>query len=72
MLDAERIKVTRSNKINDEERRQWIQGDEGLYNMQRSSGLSTKTYIRQNRARIDEVILNIRDGKKQPHYLVYG
>ena len=59
-------------KHNDEERRQWIENDEGLYNWQRSSRLSMTRFIRENRKEIDEVINNVLDNKKPAHYLAYG
>jgi hypothetical protein len=58
--------------INDEDRRQWILNDEGLYLMQQGSRLPMKKFIRENRAFIDEVINNVRGNKKPAHYLVYG
>jgi hypothetical protein len=57
---------------NDEERRLWVLNDEGLYNMQQQSGLSTREFIKQNRALIDEVIANVTGHKKPAHYLAYG
>ena len=41
---------------NDEDRRQWIDNDEGLYCWQRQSGLSMRAFIRENRAEIDACI----------------
>lgn len=64
--------MSKANRINDEERRVWIENDEGLYYLQRRSGLSMRQFIRKNRAVIDEVIVAVRDGKKPAHYLVYG
>ena len=57
---------------NDEERRQWVQNDEGLYNLFRFSRKSEREWIKQNRAMIDEVIDNVTGHKKNAHYLVYG
>ena len=59
-------------KHNDEERRQWVENDEGLYLMKQSSRLSMKNFIKENRIFIDEVIDNVVDNKKPAHYLVYG
>ena len=59
-------------RLNDEDRRLWILNDEGLYNLQRTSGQSMKRWIRENRVFVDEVITNVLTGKKQAHYLVYG
>lgn len=60
------------SKINDEDRRQWVLNDEGLYNLYRASGRSVREFVRQNRPEIDAVIDNIVSGQKPAHYLVYG
>jgi hypothetical protein len=70
-----RRKTTMSNKrqtINDEDRRQWVENDEGLYRWYKSSHLPIREFIRRNRSEIDLVIENVRDGRKQAHYLAYG
>jgi len=58
--------------MNDEERRQWIMNDEGLYNWWRQSRLSLKQFICQNRAEITEAIEPVLNNKKPAHYLAYG
>lgn len=58
-------------RLNDEDRRQWVQNDEGLYNWMRSSGISQAKFIQQNRKMIDDVINNVLSGKRQAHYLAY-
>ena len=58
--------------MNDNDRREWALSDEGLWNMQRSSGKAMKAWVRENRALIDEVVNNIRNGTKKEHYLAYG
>ena len=58
--------------MNDTEREQWLDNDEGLYNGWRSSGLSKRLFIRENRVEIDRVIRNVTEGVKPAHYLVYG
>jgi hypothetical protein len=58
--------------INDEERRQWVDNDEGLYSLWQESGIGQYRWVKENRAIIDEVIVNVRDGKKPAHYLKYG
>lgn len=58
--------------MNNDERRQWIDNDEGLYNWQRSSGLSMTAFIKENRTEIDAVIENVVGGKKPAHYLAYS
>jgi len=61
----------KQDRLNDEERRQWIENDEGLYDWRRRSKLSMRAFIRKNRAEIDSVINNVRDGIKPAHYLTY-
>ncbi len=46
----------KTNRLNDDDRRQWIDNDEGLYNWQRSSGLSMRDFIRSNRTELDAII----------------
>ena len=58
--------------INNTERSQWIDNDEGLYNWWKSSRLSKRVFISQNRAEIDAAIENMTSGKKPQHYLAYG
>jgi hypothetical protein len=57
--------------MNNEDRRQWIENDEGLYNRFKSSGLSMTEFIRQNRKFVDEVVVNVSSGKRRQHYLAY-
>lgn len=60
--------------MNDSERRQWVENDEGLYNLAkeyRGRG-GTRQFIRDNRAMLDECIENVTSGKKPAHYLEYG
>lgn len=63
--------MNKKAKHNDEERRQWIENDEGLYDWQRSSRLSMTRFIRENRAEIDEAIDNVLENRKPAHYLKY-
>ena len=56
---------------NDEERRQWVENDEGLYDSYRMSRLNMRQFIRQNRAFIDSVIDTVTSGNKPAHYLKY-
>ncbi len=49
----------KNSKLNDEERRQWVLNDEGLYNWRQSSGLTLRQFIRANRAEIDGAIRNV-------------
>jgi hypothetical protein len=58
--------------MNDTERAQWIDNDEGLYDWWRSSRQNKQAFIRENRTEITEVINRVLDGDKPPHYLKYG
>jgi hypothetical protein len=64
--------MRKADRLNDEDRRQWILNDEGLYNWHRGSRLSMQAFIRQNRAEIDNAIRNVTEGRKPQHYLAYG
>ena len=57
--------------MNNTDREQWIDNDEGLYNWWRSSHLSKREFIRQNRQEIDQAINNVLNGNKPAHYLAY-
>ena len=63
--------MSKHNGHNDIERQEWVNNDEGLYNAQRHSRQPMRTWIRDNRAMIDEVIDNVVNGKKPAHYLAY-
>lgn len=58
--------------LNDSDRAQWIDNDEGLYSWWKSSRLSKREFIKQNRAEITAAIRNVLDGNKPAHYLRYG
>lgn len=58
--------------MNNTERSQWIDNDEGLYNWWKSSRMSKIKFIKENREEIDRVINNVRGNKKPAHYLTYG
>jgi hypothetical protein len=57
--------------MNDEDRALWIGNDEGLYDWWRQHKQSKRAFIRSNRAEIDQVIENIKSGRKPAHYLKY-
>ncbi len=42
--------------MNDSEREQWVDNDEGLYLWRMGSGLSMREFIRQYRVELDEAI----------------
>ena len=58
--------------MNNTEREQWIDNDEGLYDWWKSSRLPKREFIRQNRAEIDAAIERVTSGDKPAHYLKYG
>ena len=58
--------------MNDTERDQWIDNDEGLYDWWRTSRQSKRDFIREHRAEIDAAIDNVTSGDKPAHYLKYG
>jgi hypothetical protein len=64
--------MRRKNNHNDEERRQWVMNDEGLYDLCRQSRKPVRDWIRENRALIDECIDQVCDGGKPAHYLKYS
>lgn len=58
--------------MNDKDRAQWIDNDEGLYNWWKSSRLPKAKFIKENRDELTRVIENVRGGKKPAHYLTCG
>jgi hypothetical protein len=58
--------------LNDTDRSQWIDNDEGLYNWFRSSRQTKQEFIKANRTELDACIRNVTDGRKPAHYLAYG
>ena len=60
--------------MNDGEREDWINNDEGLYDWWRSSEFrgNINKFIRANRAEIDEAISPVLEGTKSAHHLKYG
>ncbi len=58
--------------MNNNDRRDWINNDEGLYSWYRSSRLSMTEFIKQNREEIDAYINNVTSGRKPAHYGAYG
>jgi hypothetical protein len=57
--------------MNNTERTNWINNDEGLYNMFIRSHSSMRKFIQENKDFIDGAINNILNGKKPAHYLAY-
>lgn len=58
--------------MNNTDREQWINNDEGLYRWWKSSRLPLRKFIQENRAEIDAAISNVTEGRKPAHYLTYG
>lgn len=58
--------------MNDEQRKEWVMNDEGLYNLYRSTRLKIRQWVQENRALIDTVINNVTSGSKPAHYLKFG
>lgn len=62
--------------MNDGEREQWVDNDEGLYDWfnswkRRTGKRSIATFIRENRQEIDEAINPVLSGDKSAHHLKY-
>ena len=64
--------MSKRQTINDNDREDCVNNDEGLYRMWQASGVGITTFVRDNRPFIDEVIRTVRDGEKPAHYLFYG
>lgn len=60
------------HRINDSDREDWVENDEGLYDLMYSSHVGIKLWVPLNRELIDEVIGNVLSSRKHPHYLKYG
>lgn len=57
--------------MNDTDRQDYVDNDEGLYNRQRRAS-NKRAWLRANRALIDEVIRNVTSGRQPAHYLEYS
>jgi hypothetical protein len=57
--------------MNDAERSQWIDNDEGLYLWWKQSRKSKKRFIKENRTEIDAAINPVVEGTKPAHHLTY-
>ncbi len=49
--------------MNDEERRQWVLNDEGLYNWFMSSGMGLYAFVKSHREEIDDAINQVLNPK---------
>ncbi len=57
--------------MNDYDRAQWVDNDEGLYNWWHRSGQPKSVFIREHRVAIDKVIDNVTNSRRPAHYLAY-
>ena len=64
--------MSKRNAVNDTDRQQWVDNDEGLHRMWLASRKGITVWVRENRPMIDEVIKAVQGGEKPAHYLVYG
>jgi hypothetical protein len=64
--------MAKRQTINDNDRRDFVDNDEGLYDMWRRSGVGQYRWVRENRTMIDEVLKAVRDGARPAHFLKYG
>lgn len=46
-------------RLNDEERTQWVENDEGLYSWWKSTGKGITTFVRENREELDKHIRTV-------------
>lgn len=53
----------RNQTLNDDDRNQWIDNDEGLYSWWRSSRQSKSKFIRENREELTQLILTALNRK---------
>jgi len=51
--------------VNDEDRKEWVNNDEGLYRWWRSERVALSRFVRENRDSIDEVIEKVTGNKIQ-------
>ena len=58
--------------MNDVDRAQWVDNDEGLYDRWKASGKTKRDWIRENRIMLDQVIGHVTSGRKPAHHLKYG
>jgi hypothetical protein len=60
--------ATKKFTINDTDRADWVENDEGLYGWFRRSRMSMRQFVRENRAGIDMRIHEVRGGKEEERY----
>ena len=55
--------MNRYTRLNEEDRRQWVLNDEGLYNWWTRTRLPMRKFIRDNRVVLDECIMEVLNRK---------
>ena len=58
--------------MNDQDRAQWVDNDEGLYCWWQRERQGKATFIRAHRAEIDAMIQQVQTGAQPAHSLRYG
>lgn len=58
--------------MDDEDREDWVNNDEGLYDRFRASGKTIADWVRENRELIDACAGKVLSGEKPAHFLKYG
>lgn len=58
--------------MNDEQREDWVENDEGLYDRFKASGKTLSVWVRENRALIDACAGKVSSGEERAHFLKYG
>ena len=51
--------MTKKLRLNDQDREQWVQAIEGLFQSWKESGLTLNTFIKFNRPTIDKIATNM-------------
>ena len=69
-MKASRAAATIRALTNDD-RKQWVDNDEGLYLMWKASGLSKDAFVRDHKVDVNTVINKVLSGEEQAHYLAY-
>jgi hypothetical protein len=64
--------ITPGIRVNDSDRAEWADNDEGLYDLWRTSRLGKTAWVQANRQLIDAVIQNVTSSERPAHYLKYG
>lgn len=64
-LDTGLSGLSAARDLNDNDREQWVNNDQGLYNWWKGSRMSIREFVRSNRAELTEAINKVRN--KPPH-----